>query len=213
MERELDNNTQSGRLLVQRLQAVMLMAALLLLISWTPWGAGWSVFVSLAPEWQGVPNAVPYLMPHEHFVHWMAQVWAGAVLASSELGLFDTTTAAMLIRNGLASEVILRGLVLLLLIVGWLGAVRGFGRSSGEAFLASDARGDMVSLEPTLGFDSGQQAGQSNAEALDQLAQQQLMVQNMLLDPQAQPVSETLIQLSHNLQGLEQALRRDQSAT
>lgn len=205
--------TQVSRLLVQRLQALLLIAAVLLLISLTPWGSGWSVFVSLAPEWQAAPNAVPYLMPHEHVVEWMAHGWAGVVLASSDAGLLDATTASVLIRDGLASEVVLRSLVLLLLIVGWLGAVRGLRRAPPQAPLAEAHRVMTESIEPKLGFDSGQPIGQRNAQVLQELAQQQLIVQNMLLDPQAQPVSETLMQLAQNLQGLEQELRRHQRAT
>jgi hypothetical protein len=212
MESELEK-MQTSRLLVQRLQALLLIAAALLLISLTPWGSSWSVFVSLAPEWQGVPNAVPYLMPHEYFVEWVAHGWAGVVLAISDAGLLDGTTASMLIRDGLTLAVVLRSLVLLLLIVGWLGAVQGLRRASPETSLAEAHRVTMESVEPKLGFDSGQSIGQSNAHVLETVAQQQLIVQNILLDPQAQPVSEPLMQLAQNLQGLEQELRRHQSAT
>lgn len=212
MESELEK-MQTSRLLVQRLQALLLIAAALLLISLTPWGSSWSVFVSLAPEWQGVPNAVPYLMPHEYFVEWVAHGWAGVVLAISDAGLLDRTTASMLIRDGLTLAVVLRSLVLLLLIVGWLGAVQGLRRASPETSLAEAHRVTMESVEPKLGFDSGQSIGQRNAHVLETVAQQQLIVQNILLDPQAQPVSEPLMQLAQNLQGLEQELRRHQSAT
>lgn len=199
-----------SRLLVQRLQILLLLAAVLLLVSFTPWGAGWSVFVSLAPEWQGVPNAMPYLMPHEQLVQWIAHGWAGVILASSDAGLLDATTASMLIRDGLASEIVLRSLVLLLLVVGWLSAVRGLRRVSAEAPVADERCADVSTIEPTLRVDSGKQKGLHNAEALHQLAQQQLIVQNMLLDPQAQPISESLMQLSQNLRELEQELQRDQ---
>lgn len=202
-----------SRLLVQRLQILLLLAAVLLLISFTPWGAGWSVFVSLAPEWQGVPNAAPYLMPHEQLVQWIAHGWAGVILASSDAGLLDATTASMLIRDGLASEVVLRSLVLFLLGVGWLSAVRGLRRVSVETPVVDARRAGVGTIEPTLLVDSGQQMGLRNEEVFHQLAQQQLIVQNMLLDPQAQPISESLMQLSQNLRELERELRRDQRMT
>lgn len=203
--------SQTSRLLVQRLQALILIAAVILLISLTTWGAGWSVFVPLAPEWQGVPNAVPYLMPHEQIVEWIAMGWSALILASLDAGLLESATASMLIRDGLASEVVLRSLVLLLLVAGWLGAVRGLRRASEELRSTDEPHAEMASVEPKMQLEPGGQSDSRDAEVMNQLVQQQLLVQNMLLDPQAQPVSESLMQLSQNLQELEQELRRHQS--
>ena len=69
----------------------------------------------------------------------------------------------------------------------------------------------MASVEPKMQLEPGGQSDSRDAEVMNQLVQQQLLVQNMLLDPQAQPVSEPLMQLSQNLQELEQELRRHQS--
>ncbi len=210
MGNELEH-TQS-RLLVQRLQALNLIAALLLLISLTPWGSGWSVFVLLAPEWQGVPNAVAYLMPHEHLVGWVAQAWAVIVEGSADAGLIDPEIASTMIREGLASEILLRGLALLFLVAGWVVSVRGSRR--GAAVIAAQDVGhrEITAVEPMLVSDVREEITQKNAVVLRALSEQQVIVQNMLLNPQAQPISEALIQLSENLQAFEQEIRRQQDA-
>ncbi len=194
---------QSARLLIQRLQFSIALAAIFLAVSFTPLGAGWSVFVRLAPEWQGVPNAAAYLMPHELLVGWVADGWAGLIAGLSDAGAVTVAASSALIRDGIASEILLRSLAFLVLVIGWILSMRRPRVSSMP--IAETA----VELAPTRAAQESGGALQAVISTVAaRVAQQELLVQNMLLDPQAQPVAESLAELSQSLRALKADMQR-----
>jgi hypothetical protein len=194
MSNEIEQS-QVSRLRLQRLQATIGFAGFLLLVSMTPWASGWEVFVPLAPEWQGIPNAVNQLMPHEVLAIWIVQGWAVLVDTLVELGVLTTAAASALIQHGVSSEQLFRAIALLVLVIGWGASHRKDHAPSltvaGSPLEAAQTAGDHP--EKTRAFAS--MIG-------DRLMQQEILVQNMLLDPQAQPVAESLLKLSEGLREL-----------
>ncbi len=196
---------QSARLLIQRLQFSIALAAIFLVVSFTPLGAGWSVFVSLAPEWQGAPNAVAYLMPHEIFASWVADGWAALIGGLADAGVVTNAVSSGLIRDGIASEILLRGLAFLVLLIGWIISMR-MPRASSQATAET-----VVDVAPTQPAAEPAEAAQEIVSTVAaRVAQQELLVQNMLLDPQAQPVAESLVELSQSLRALKADMQRHQ---
>jgi hypothetical protein len=204
MSNQSEQAQQPSRLLVQRMQFSLVLAAILLLISFTPWGEGWAVFVRLAPEWQGVPNAVAYFMPHEILLIWIAQGWVGLLETVSEMGLITAATASALIRDGVASEDLLRSLALLVLVVSWIFSMR-------TSKAALNSTGETTSDVTSAPVAPSREEVQGIVSIVsDRIAQQELLVQNMLLDPQAQPVAESLTRLSQSLRALKLDMQRHQ---
>ncbi len=194
---------QSARLLIQRLQSSIALAAFSLVLSVTPLGAGWSVFVPLAPEWQGIPNAVASLMPHEIFVSWVADGWAGVMGGLADAGVITDAAASALIRDGIASEILLRGFAFIVLVIGWIISMR-MPRASSQTTTET-----VVDTAPTQAAAEPVGVVQEIVSALaTRVAQQELLVQNMLLDPQAQPVAESLAELSQSLRALKADMQR-----
>lgn len=195
MSNEIEQS-QVSRLRLQRLQATIGFAGFLLFVSMTPWASGWEVFVPLAPEWQGIPNAVNHLMPHEVLVTWIVQGWSVLVHTLVDLGVLTTAAASALIQHGVSSEQLFRAIALLVLVIGW-------GTSFRKDHAASTtAAGSPLETAQTAGIDHPEKAKAFASMIGDRLMQQEILVQNMLLDPQAQPVAESLLQLSDGLRDL-----------
>lgn len=194
--------SQVSRLPMQRLQAAIGFATLLLLISMTPWASGWEVFVPLAPEWQGIPNAVHQLMPHEVLVIWVVEGWALLVVMLGDLGVLTSTMASDLIRHGVGSEQLLRAIALLVLVIGWAVSFR---KAHAPSSTVSNPLPEVVQ---TTESGTLQRNKAFPSVVVDRLMQQEILVQNMLLDPQAQPVAESLIQLSKELRDLKAEIQQ-----
>lgn len=195
MSNEIEQS-QVSRLRLQRLQAAIGFAGLLLLVSMTPWASGWEVFVPLAPEWQGIPNAVNQLMPHEELVIWIVQGWAVLVHTLVDLGVLTTAAASTLIQHGVSSEQLFRAIALLVLVIGWGASLRKDHGSS------PTVAGSPLEAAQTAGVDHPETTKAFASMIGDRLMQQEILVQNMLLDPQAQPVAESLLKLSEGLREL-----------
>jgi hypothetical protein len=195
MSNEIEQS-QVSRLRLQRLQATIGFAGFLLLVSMTPWASGWEVFVPLAPEWQGIPNAVNQLMPHEVLAIWIVQGWAVLVDTLVELGVLTTAAASALIQHGVSSEQLFRAIALLVLVIGW-------GASHRKDHAPSPTvAGSPLEAAQTAGVDHPEKTRAFASMIGDRLMQQEILVQNMLLDPQAQPVAESLLKLSEGLREL-----------
>lgn len=173
------------------------------LISLTGFGDQWRVMAVAAPDWTRVPDAVPFLAPHEQFSAAMIGGWQYLVTVAADANWISGSEADRLIRQGIS----------LALICGWCGIVcvcltlyalmRRPAGSIGE---------EINAVGVAANYGGARQPALNLSEVTDGLSQAQFSVTNLLLDPAAQPIAEPLRDISHQLQQVSTVIHSAQNS-
>jgi len=154
------------------------------------------------PDWTRVPDALPFLAPHEQFSAAIVRGWQYLVAVVAELNWISVSEADRLIKQGVS----------LASICGWC----GIACLSAALFVLT--REASESMRHEIGGEGGEprHGGRQTSEGLRGIAaglsQAQFSITNLLLDPSAQPVAEPLRDISHQLQQVSIAVQGIQSA-
>lgn len=209
---------------------LLFFSVLCAVVSITPLADDWRVLVRLTPEWASHPNGYPYLMPHEVLADAIVSGWQGLLQAAANSAWLTDAQAAALKADGLPLAGVLQTIAATLFVAAaflWaLASVR-----SPKADPAAGAKHTEVPQaihqpsfqEPVMPAiaPSTQSVGPAvptstlaKAPALSieqRLADLELQVANLLLNPDAQPVAEELVELNRDLRELSRAVTSSNS--
>lgn len=215
---------------------LLVFSVLCAVFSITPIADDWQVLVRLAPEWTLVPNGYPYDAPHEVVVQTIVTGWQSGLQAAANVGWLTQDQAAALIADGLPLKGVLQGVAALLFVLSaflWaLVSVQVPKRVPAEKNSPAETSKPDLLTEPAMPIDRfGTQepalimpsvspvasisessrsvpvvAGSVALSVEERLANLELQVANLLLNPDAQPVAEELVDLNRDLRELSRAL-------
>lgn len=195
---------------------LLVFSVLCAVFSITPIADEWQVLVRLAPEWTSAPNGYPYDAPHEVVAQAIVSGWQSGLQAAAHNGWLTDEQAAALIADGLPLKSVLQGVAALLFVLSaflWaLVSVQGPKRTSAERNSPPETSKSDLFTEPVMTSISELSrsvpiAEDSAAPSLEErLADLELQVTNLLLNPDAQPVAEELVGLNRDLRELSRVL-------
>lgn len=203
------------------LRLLLFFSVLCAVISITPVGDDWQVLVRLAPEWTSHPNGYPYLMPHEVILQAIVSVWQGVVQAAANSGWLTDPQAAALIADGLPLNGVLQAVAAFLFVLVafmWaVASVRGPKVASLQAKVSVQEQEPVMTMaEPVMAVSatsispvvspSTTAVLSTDVSVQQRLSSLELQVANLLLNPDAQPVAEELVELNRELRELSRAL-------
>lgn len=208
---------------------LLFFSVLCAVISITPLGDDWQVLVRLAPEWTSHPNGYPYLMPHELFAQSIVAGWQSLLQAAANSAWLTDAQAASLMADGLPLNGVLQTVAATLFVLAaFLWAVSSVRSPKAAGAPHTDksrpAEQDSmqepvmpaVALAPVLVLPEPVTTplmAAGPAISIEQrLAALELQVANLLLNPDAQPVAEELVDLNRDLRELSRALKSSTSS-
>lgn len=215
---------------------LLLLSVVCAVISITPLGDEWQVLVRLAPDWTAHPNGYPFEAPHEWLAMAMVDAWQAAVQAAAHRAWLTDAQAAALIADGLPLNGVLQTVAgVSFVLAAFLWAIASV-RSPKSVPLEVDAKAaaPVGVEEPVIAAAQPEPvmaapvAAHGLAEPIAEpavapsavapvntlekrLADLELQVGNLLLNPNAQPVAEELADLSRDLREVSRALKSSDS--
>ena len=173
------------------------------LISLTGLGDQWRVMAVAAPDWTRVPDAAPFLAPHEQFFAAIVRGWQYLVTVAADANWISGSEADRLIKQGIS----------LASLCGWCGIVCVCLTLYALMRRPADPRGEEISADGVAAnYGGARQPALDLREVTDGLSQAQFSVTNLLLDPAAQPVAEPLRDISDQLQQVSTAIHSTQNS-
>jgi len=156
-----------------------------------------------APDWTRVPDAAPFLAPHEQFFAAIIRGWQTLVTVAADANWISGSEADRLIKQGIS----------LASLCGWCGIVCVCLALYALMRRPADPMGEEISADGVaVNYGGARQPAQDLREVTDGLSQAQFSVTNLLLDPAAQPVAEPLRDISHQLQQVSTAIHSTQNS-
>jgi hypothetical protein len=165
-------------------------------ISVTPVGDNWRFLVLLTPDWMAHPNSVPFDAPHESVARGVVLAIHGMLLAGANSGWWSEAAAAALIADGLPLGGVLQFLAAVLFVVAaviW--AVESMRHGEKKDIRSEPVVSGVVDMSPPSAVTPAQR-----------IAQLELAITNLLLNPDTHAVSEELADLSRQLRELSREL-------
>lgn len=167
---------------MKAVRITLVLACGLWLLGLTPVGQGWQVMVMPALEWTLTPGATPSLTPAEQAMEWVIHVWHQVIGVMQDASWIGGNQAGILIRDGFSLAALLNTAAILCV---------------GLALLLT-LRNQTSTSQPSTGAVREIGVG---------LSQAQFAVTNMLLQPKAQPVAESLRELQQQLQSIAESVQ------
>lgn len=215
---------------------LLLLSVVCAVISITPLGDEWQVLVRLAPDWTAHPNGYPFEAPHERLAMAMVDAWQAAVQAAAHSTWLSDAQAAALMTDGLPLNGVLQTVAgVSFVLAAFLWAMASV-RSPKSAPLEVDAKAaapvgveeHVIAAAQPQPMMAAPVAAHGLAEPIAEpavtpaavapvntlekrLADLELQVGNLLLNPNAQPVAEELADLSRDLREVSRALKSSDS--